>query len=199
MPRSTDLFFCDFWRARELDDEFDEGAEFGRGKVAGGVKGVEGELLVRPVREEVDEIAAVELILNGQGQELGDAGAGYAAADQGLSIGKQKTARGVDGDDFAAAMELPLEGLARHRVAELEAMVAGEVGDLCRAAVFFQVGGGGDGDDAGFEQLPGDEEGGRGRIDEADGEIKALGGEVAKFGASEEFKRELGVEVEEAA
>ena len=139
------------------------------------------------------------MIPYGEGEELGDAGAGYAGADQGLSVGQQKAARGADGDDFAAAMELPLEGLARHWVAELEAMVVGEVGDLCRAAMFFQVGGGSDGYDAGLEQLPGDEGVGGGRLEEADGEIKALGGEVAKFGASEEFERELGVEVEKAA
>jgi len=87
-PRSRDLFFRHFGRVCELDDEVDEGSELGGGKVAGGVKGVEGELLVGPVREEVDEIAAVELILYGQGQELGDAGAGYATADQGLRVRK---------------------------------------------------------------------------------------------------------------
>jgi len=45
--------------------------------------------------------------------------------------------------------------------------------------VFFQVGRGGDGDDAGLEQLASDEGGRGGWLDEADGEIEALGGEVA--------------------
>ena len=45
MPRfkdlfSRDLFFCSFGRACELDDEVEEGAELGGGKVAGGVKGI---------------------------------------------------------------------------------------------------------------------------------------------------------------
>jgi hypothetical protein len=165
--------------------------------VAGGVEGVKRKLFVGPVREEVDEVAAVELILYGEGEELGDSSAGYTAADQGLSVGEQETALGLDGNDFAAAMELPLKGLARHRVAELEAMMVGQISDPCRAAVFSQVGGGGDGDDSGFEQLPGDEVVGGGRLEEANGEIKALGGEVAEFGASEEFERDIGVEIEE--
>jgi hypothetical protein len=130
---------------------------------------------------------------------LGDARASDTAADKGLWVGEKKAAGGLDGDDLAAAMKLPLEGVAGHRVAELEAMVVGEVGDFYRAAVFFQVGGGGDGDDSGFEQLARDEGGGDGWLDEADGEIEALGGKVAKFGASEEFERELRVKIEEAA
>ena len=96
-------------------------------------------------------------------------------------------------------MELPLEGLARHRIAELEAMVAAEVNGFCRAAVFFQIRRGGDGDDSGFKQLAGNEGGGGGRIDEADGEIEAFAGQVAKFGAGEEFEGDLWVAVEEAA
>ena len=66
------------------------------------------------------------------------------------AYGEQKAACGLDGDDLAAAMELPLEWLTRDRVAVLEAMVAGKVGGLCRAAVFFQVGRCGYGNDAGL-------------------------------------------------
>jgi hypothetical protein len=96
-------------------------------------------------------------------------------------------------------MELPLERLAGHRVTELEAVVADEVCGFCRAAVFFEVGRSSDGDDAGLEQLASDEWGGGGGLDEADGEIEALGGQVAQFGAGEEFERDFRVAVEEAA
>jgi len=66
---------------REVEDEVEEGAEFGGWKVAGGVEGVEGEPLVGPVGEEVDEIAAFEEVLDGEGQKLGDADAGEAAGE----------------------------------------------------------------------------------------------------------------------
>jgi hypothetical protein len=115
-----------------------------------------------------------------------------------LWVGEQKAAGGFDGDDLAAAMELPLERLASDRIAELEAAVAGEVGGGCRAAVFLQVGRGGDGDDSGFEQLAGDQGGGRGWLDEANSEIEAFGGQVAEFSAGEEFEGDLRVAVEEA-
>ena len=118
--------------------------------MAGGVEGVEGEFFVGPIGEQVDEFAAVEAVLHGEGEELGDAGASDAAADEGLRVGEQKPAGGFDGDDLAAAVELPLEWLTRDRVAVLEAMVAGKVGGLCRAAVFFQVGRCGYGNDAGL-------------------------------------------------
>jgi hypothetical protein len=62
-PMVWDLFFGGLRRIQELGDEIDKGAEFGRRKVAGGVKGVEGKSFVGPVGEEVDEFAAVETVL----------------------------------------------------------------------------------------------------------------------------------------
>jgi hypothetical protein len=78
-------------------------------------------------------------------------------------------------------------------------MVAAKVSGFCRGAVFFQIRRGRDGDDTGFKELAGDEAGGRGRIDEADGEIEAFARQVAKFGGGEEFEGDLWVAVEEAA
>ena len=70
-----------------------------------------------------------------------------------MGIGEQEAAWGFDGDDLAAAMELPLEGLVSARIAEVKAVVLDQVGELFGATVFCEIRRGGDGNDVGFEEL----------------------------------------------
>jgi len=182
----------------EVEDEVDEGAELGGWELARGVEGVEGEALVGPVGEELDELAAIEQGLDAESHDLGDADAGEAGIEEGAGVGDEEASCGLDGDDLAGAVELPLEGLGGDGIAKLQAGVGGEVGGPGGAAVAFEIGGGGDGEDAGVEELADDEGGGR-LLAKADGDVEAFGDEVAEVGAGDEFEGELGVAVEETA
>ena len=93
--------------------------------MARGVEGVEGEALVGPVGEEFDEVATVEVILYRDGEELGDACPGDAGSNQGMGVGEQEAAGGLDGEDLSAAVKLPFEGRPVTGIAKLEADVAG--------------------------------------------------------------------------
>ena len=92
---------------------------------ADGERGIahRGKAFVGPVWEEFDEVAPVEVILDGDREELCDAASGDAGAYEGLGVGEEEATGGLDGEDLATAVELPFEGAAGYRIAELEADV----------------------------------------------------------------------------
>ena len=111
----------------DLLDEFKEDAHTGCGQAARGVEGVERKALVGPVGEEFDEAAGAEVVAHAGAERLGDACAAESCGEKRRDIIDEKAMARLDGDDLAAAVELPYEGLAGGRVAELDGLMIGEI------------------------------------------------------------------------